>query len=265
MGKDWMPCQVRNIGLIFAVSSITAQATPRITLGADIAYGAISGYTQIPAGGAAATTSNKQPTYDELGIKRNFLYNFNAALNWQHWGAYAHYRRIYLNGAKNLSSALTTHNTTFAAGTYVKSRTHFNLINLGGQYRVPINQMLTLTPSVGAVLMMFNYHIEGGGASTSRHFNAFSPSLGLNGEAMLNQRIGLNLAGSSTVPGVTNLYLGDVRGGVDYLALRSKKVQVKVNTGLGYMALHFKDKQSTPNEMKLHAAPYVYAGASVNF
>src|SRR5216110_1491046 len=80
--REWILCGLAG----FSSYSVSAQEDDNlieVTVKGSFNYGPIDGFMQTPAGGAPGTSSDRRPTFKELGIDDAIFYDTRLDLRWK--------------------------------------------------------------------------------------------------------------------------------------------------------------------------------------
>lgn len=241
-----------------------------VDLGGAMRYGPVDGYVQTPNGGAPGTTSNKRPTFNELGIDSFISPEASLDLHWRAHGLYADGDWVRLDGNSTLNSTLTSHGTTFPAGTSVRSRVQLDSYRVGYEYRLAWTNdggsLLSFSPAAGIDLLNFDYRLHGeGGLAANRGYFVGSPQLGFGAEWLPPGRFSISGGLFSSLPEVSNLFAlsAQVTGG--YRLWGQGERGGRLFLGIGYDWLDYKDNQQVPNHVKADLGPMLLFGLHTRF
>jgi hypothetical protein len=250
------------ITVLFVITcGIVHAKDPSINFAASFLTGPISGFVQIPAGGQAGTTSYHQPTFKDLGIKRNNNYDLFLGLNWRRLTFYGGYQNIRLSGATTLNKTIITHNVTIPTGSYIKPKVTLDWMRLGAQYNFLLNDKWTIAPQLEAVVMDFDYRIPN--YITPRSFKPAAARIGIYSNYDFNQKIALDGDVASAIP-VFHLNIINANVRLKYTLFTKQKITTKIFAGAGYLYIRFKDQQPTPNYI-LYRQPLLQAGFIIKY
>jgi len=235
-------------------------------------YGKIKGFLQIPSGGQPGTTSNKRPALDEVDINTVAIGDTFLTLGYGDHGIYGGARFVRLSGDSVLTDDLISRNVTFPAGTSVDLDARLDWYRFGYQHRFSFRHRehdestISLTPAIGAVVLNFDYGLDGvGGRSVERAFDKGAPHLGLQAEWSPGGPFSLSGGVHSSLPFSTLPLIFSVeltgryqiwgesdRGGIAFL-------------GIGYDRIDFEDSQTVPNHIEADMGPLLVVGLKVGF
>lgn len=251
------------LALCLLAASVSASPI-YVQLSGAYAYAPVTGFAQIPLGGQPSTSSVKQPSFSSVGIKHANLGDFQLDLTHNAWGAFLNYQIQQPSGHAVLQQNLITHGVLFPAGTAVNASFKFNLLT-GGVYYNFIHQQWTFRPIIAASGLDFDDKLTSAMQTTKRSFTQATPRVGLDVIYQLNPKFAVSLAGLSSIPSLTNLgvYSAELKG--NYTIFQNIHYALNGFAGAGYQQIHFKDRQTMPNNIRLTDWPMLFAGLGVKF
>jgi len=241
------------------------------SLDGEFRYGNITGFLQIPRGGAVGSTSNERPKFDEIGINQAPIGAPSLTLGWNAHNIYGLARIISLSGSDTLSQTLISNGTTFPAGTHVNADVRLDWYGLGYKYRFAYKYnsdgaLVSFYPSVGFALLNFDYNLNGTpGLSASRGFTKAAPQLGLKSEWVPGGPFSLSAGVLSSLPFSTLPLLLSVDFTARYQIWGRHDHGGMAYLGIGYDRIDEEDNQKVPNHIKASIGPEVVVGLKVNF
>ena len=248
-------------------------AGPRFWAEGDFFYGPIKGYLQTPAGGAPGSTSHNRPRLGELGIHDAYIGQATLAATWDHNELFGGAEIIRLSGNDTLHEDLTTHGTTFAAGTSVSSDVSLDWYRFGYRYHAgffpaanDVPQLL-LAPYADVLIWDFSYSISGGGAHASRAYIKPTGQLGIQaGWAPGGGAFSLNLDLSASPPGISSLpFIAAEQLDARYRFVETGRFSASALLGVRFEQINFFDDQTVPNHIRADLGPMGVVGVVIGF
>lgn len=229
-------------------------------LDAKIVSGKLKGYSQIPRGGTPGSTSIERPSFHELDMNYDALYQLEVGHYINYFTVYGQYHRIHLKGSETLRSNLITHALPIAAGNHFEASFDYDWYTLGAAYTYPLNSLL-IVPSIDLNYVKYDYRFSSI-VSSSRSFSHVAPRLGLRLSYPFNPLFTVNLSGAMTV--LSDLQLTETNLSLDWLAIDGR-VKVTPYAGLGMLKVDFEDGQTVPNHYRYKLLPNVSLGVRALF
>jgi len=235
-------------------------------------YGRVDGYVQIPAGGQPGTTSSKRPRFSELGIHDALIGAGEFSAFFGRSEVFVDPEIIRLSGSDTLRSDLVTHGQTFPAGTQVSSDLKFDTYRVGYRYHFLIGgntprPRLDLAPYLDLDFWNFDYHISGGGHSTSRGFLKPTAQLGIAAE-WAPGRGPFSIAGdfAAAPPGISSIpFIAYEQLAARYRFAPSEHLNIVGTLGVRFEQYNFFDNQTVSNHVHATFGPMVVAGIGIEF
>lgn len=254
-----------SITLILAVTCTITYAQDHLPFSinfiAGFRTGPTSGFVQIPQGGQAGTTSYHQPTLNDLGIKHDNNYDLLLKFNWQKLTFYGGYQNIRPTEANTLNKTIITHNVTIPTGSSINSKLTLDWIRSGAQYNFSPNNKWSIAPQLEAATMDFDYRIPN--YIVPRHFIPSALRIGIYSNYRINNKFAIDADAATTIPAF-NLNITTVNLRLKYELLTKSNFTTQVFAGAGYLHIHFKDHQPTPNYI-LYKQPLFQAGLIISY
>jgi len=242
----------------------TEQSSPKITFAAWINYATINNsFMQIPMGGTSDTTLANRPTFNELGITNTTNYNLSIQANWEVWGLYGMYNYNRPQGQTILTKPLFTHALTFPAGTLVTASTAFDLYRLGLTYNLSSSDKWQFYPLVEGTLLVFDYQLKSNTAFTQRNFNQATVRFGIGGKYYFTPKFMWDFELATSIPRMINLNVQTANTHLGYTILATPSQTTSIFAGIAYTHIDFKDRQTTPNHIRLIEWPSSEIGLRV--
>ncbi len=229
-------------------------------------FGPINGFEQIPSGGREVSTTQEKPTFSQLGIRQHGLWEGGAHV----WikkclQISTSAQLLKMRSDTVLNEPLISHDIDFPAGSHLSTVSDYDIYHLDFGSFWQASNKIRLNGLAGAALLHFNYQINSGSLSTSRHFNHISPEVIIESIYLIQPRIDWRLHASSTVPSISDFSEQDVNSEIRYYPAIHRFPHVALMVKTGCLFINFKDKQSTPNHMKVNFGPYIGIGVVMNF
>jgi hypothetical protein len=224
--------------------------------------GKTQGYLQIPSGGNPLTSFIERPTLQELGIPR-FKHNFfqvGIKTTWQPYAFYLDYQYNHPIATQALSSDLLTHGMLFPANTFVHTKSHLDLYQLGVQRYFPIRRDFVIYPEVGFALLAFGYSMDACYQQTQRAFRQVTERIGVGTNYFFNRYLAFSFKAATSLPYLANFQLRTAQAEINFNLGITRHIHSTLFTGLGYEKIEFKDHQSCPNHIKVLLLPIGCAG-----
>jgi len=233
-------------------------------------YGPISGYMQTPLGGVPASTSDKRPKFDELGIDTMTMTMVKLSLS---AGLDSHYiygsaHLVNLSGKSTLDEGLIFHGTVYPAGTRVKSDVNLSWYDIGYQYNIHFGKERTnfrMAPTLAYTLWDFSTELESNSGRNSRSYIKGTPRLGLELEWFPLRRFSVfgKAIGSLPLNNMPHIYTVGLVG--KYNLMDINRFKISLFMGIEYDWVDFKDNQTVPNHIKANMGPLGQIGAEIKF
>jgi hypothetical protein len=247
----------------------------RVALDVAYLYGEASGFVQTPSGGAPGTTSPRRPRLGEVGADVVNALDVNLTLGFAtRHEVYVGAQFVGLSGDHTLADTLISHGETFPAGTRVSADVRLDWYRLGYRYRWVLDRgagrdpVLTLTPSVGAALLEFDYKLRSDAVRTSRSYGKGLPQVGLElewrpgGGALSFSVAAMGFPQFESVPAIATeralVAYSFVRGG-------DGGVDVRGFVGVQFEQFRYEDAQRVPNRIEVDLGPLLVVGLSASF
>jgi hypothetical protein len=254
-------------------ASPTPSSTARFSADGDFFYGPVKGYVQTPAGGSPGSTRHNRPRLGELGIHDAYIWQVTFTGQWDHNEVYGGAEIIRLSGNGTLRNDLTTHGSTFAAGTSVSSDVSLDWYRFGYRYHLDLfpaaNDVpqLRLAPYAGGVIWNFSYSVRGGGARASRAYIKPSGQLGIQAAwAPLGGPFSLNADLSASPPGISSLpFIAAEQIDARYRFIDTGRFSASALLGVRMEEINFFDSQRVPNHVRADLGPMGLVGVVIGF
>jgi len=231
-------------------------------------YGPVSGYVQTPLGGAPSSTSNKRPTFDELGIETMTMVNLFLSAGLDSHYIYGSAHLVNLSGTSTLDEKLIFHGKEYPAGTRVKSDIGMNWYDIGYRYNIYFDKERTnlcVAPTIAFTLWDFSTELESNSGRNSRSYIKGTPRLGLDFEWFPAKRFSVSGRAIASLPlnNMPHIYTVGLVGKYNFMEINRLKVSVFM--GVEYDWIDFKDNQTEPNHVKANMGPLGLIGAEIAF
>lgn len=215
-------------------------------------YAPISGYVQTPAGGNRGTSDIKRPTFDELGIKGEYL--LNLELRWMkgEYLIYAGSTWINMSSSEVLEKDLISR-TKFFTGESFNSDIEFNWHRLGIGWKFKY-----FTPKAELAILDFSYALSTPRAEIERSY--IKPTLRVGAEKQIKlNNFGIDLESLISVPTSNTPVIFTAGAVFKYWFTK------RFNFGLDvkYLYIDYEDNQELPNHLRLEMGPL--AGISLGY
>jgi hypothetical protein len=148
---------------ILGWTHLKAEKGFHLAFDASGSYGPISGYAQIPLGGAPSSTSDKRPKFGELGIHTMTMVNLSLWAGMDSHYIYGSAHLVDLIGKSTLDEEMIFHGRGYPAGTRVKSDISLNCYEIGYQYNIHFGKErmnLCMAPTIAFALWDFSDELE---------------------------------------------------------------------------------------------------------
>jgi hypothetical protein len=243
---------------------------PRLTFSAAHEAGPVAGFDQVPEGGAPGTTSRHRPRLSEVGVRRATATAAGAAAAWGDDRLFLDARSLRMSGGSILERPLTTHGTTFPAGTEVDGEFTVRTLWLGYGRRIPLlpagGTSLDLVPSGGAMLWSLDHVVEyETGAEASRSFSHAAPFLGVALEAAPAGRFSFDASARAALPLATGPFDLVLEARVLARLWGAPDRGGRLFLGAVLERMSKKDKQTVPNDLEITFGPALEAGIEIDF
>ena len=261
------PAEKSPAGSLFDQPLLEVEKGFHIALDASVSYGWISGYVQTPRGGAPSSTSDKRPTFEELGIDAATVFNItlSASLDSHHLYGAAHL--LYLNGGNTLQENLVFHGTQYPAGTRVDADITLNWYEIGYKYNIHFAKQgnLSLAPIFAVALWDFSAQLESAGIKDDRSYMKPTPRVGLEFNwAPLNKfLVTAKAVGSIPIQHLPGIYTLGLTG--EYMLVIKDRFRISLGLGIGYEWMRFEDSQQVPNRISANIGPSGILGVEIKY
>jgi hypothetical protein len=269
------PAPPQNLPLLLAdqIDGNEGSAKLHFSAEGDFFYGPAKGYIQTPAGGAPASTSHNRPRLGELGIHDAYIGRATLAGMWDRNELFGGAEIIRLSGSDTLREDLTTHGTTFAAGTSVSSDVSLDWYRFGYRYHLnffPTENdapQLLLAPYADGVIWNFSYNVRGGGDRASRAYIKPSGQVGMQAAwSPGGGRFSLNADLSASPPGISSLpFIAAEQIDARYRFIETMHFSLSGLLGVRMEEINFHDHQRVPNHIRADLGPLGVVGVVVGF
>lgn len=231
-------------------------------------FGLIKGFSQIPKGGQYNTTSDKEPTFEQLGINRINYSKFLLELSGEKWGTYLEIKNNQFKGRSILNKKIKTHDRELFPGTKVESKHKYNFYNIGLKYEIYKNKNFKIIPKLEFSIFDFKYSFSAKNEdrninifNDTRSFKAGGIRMGGNVEYLISDKLILTTNIMTYVP------CGSIKKSLETNLVLSQNIFKKDNKevnllyGIGYDFFEYKDsQQDMQNHMKNKIAPIFIGG-----
>lgn len=227
----------------------------------------ITGFLQVPTGGAPISTSPFRPTLDELGLNHvgnnSPFFELGGLAQWQFVCGYASFQFNHTQQTNILKENLQTHYFFIGAGEVIKTQTWFDLSCIGINCKYKINCLnLSLSPGVELSALDFHYQFIQPARVHGRNFYHVTGRASINLDFKINTFFNVNINAASTMPQATDLQIQTITA--DILITLTKKICCsKLLLGVGYERINFEDKQEMPNHLLIEMAPMLRLGLMI--
>jgi hypothetical protein len=253
----------------------------RLDIMLDYSYTpSLNGFLQVPAGGEPGTTSEKRPTFDEVGIHDANFNHLDLVYHWNPLFMYVGYEYLRPSGSGTLTQDLVTHGNFIPAGATmsVDTQLDFFKIGLGYDFLYLLDQLRfstaleedfwrfdyqfsTTCPPLGP-FAPGNAHVNAPFCtpiSDGRSFTQASPRIVTGVHYNVTRRLALGVDGAIPLP-IGNLRIKDYDFRVDYKWYDSYKMAVGPYFAVGYQQIDYHDTQTEPNHIQATLNPYYTIG-----
>lgn len=177
----------------------------RIDLYGSVEYGPVSGFAQIPRGGAVASTTSRKPTLSQMGIDRVIAEDVQLEVGYDGPGIYGGAHFVHLTGSSVLGRSLVSRGTSFPAGSRVRGSLKLDWYRAGGQWALPEARPTTdvpfsIRPGAGFLLLSQAYRLSAASGHADRSFSTGAPELMVDGEWLAIGPVSFFGRLSSTLP-----------------------------------------------------------------
>jgi len=205
--------------ILFAITNIVAygiSSPDSVTLDLSGSYGGINGFISTPKGGQFGSSDYNRPTFDEMGIDNNFMYNVQLNTTYGDWTYYGKYSGMNFKNTTSLSNSLITHGYTLDKGTEYTVDTPTQFINIGVMKKYKISEKLSLSPLVEFSMQRTSYtwsatsstfgitNPDGNNINsaddTRGYFNLWAPAIGGQLDYKFTEKTKLSALGKSIIP-----------------------------------------------------------------
>ena len=231
-------------------------------------FGPVNGYVQTPLGGAPSSTSNKRPTFDELGIDRMMMVNLSLSAGMDSHFLYGTAHLVNLSETTTLDEELIFHGQEYPAGTRVKSDVNLSWYDIGYQYNIYFDKERTnlrMAPTVAFTLWDFSTELESNSGRNNRSYIKGTPRLGLDFEWFPAKRFSISGRAIAFLPlnNIPHIYTVGLVGKYNFVEINRLKMLLFI--GVEYIWIDFKDDQREPNHVKANMGPLGLIGAEIAF
>lgn len=256
-----------------------------VTLSASIAYGQISGFTQIGLGGRPGSGSPNRPKIeDDLGIDDVTTENFSIELGWRRHSLYTAGHLINLEGENTLDRTLIFHGKIYTTGMRIESEVRSDWYEIGYRLRWPLDQItmvstrqsyqepssrgtFILAPTVALAFWDYRVQLQEGGVKNKRSpsHSHLTPRLGalLEWNPLPKLSIIGKAIGSLPIEEMVHIYTLGLTG--NYHLVYGNRFKLSLNIGIDYNHIDFKDGQTFPNKIRIDMGPMVIGGLEMTF
>lgn len=267
---------VSSLFLVFALSAYSEISAPKSY---EIKYmhslGNIDGFVQIPKGGQFDTTSERRPTFNELGVKRISYPELSLKTKWDRLALNLNAKYEYFKGSSSyLKNDLLTHDILVPEGSSIKTKHKYAYYGLGISYDFPLYSNLVITPSLTETLFDFSYEFSAKdkngnviAVNDSRKFKSAITVLGLAANYSLNDKINFILSFNTNIPMKNSIKTYMESSFItSYNLYKNENREVNLLAGISYEKLKFRDSQKDmQNYMKHTVSPTFKLGLEYKF
>jgi hypothetical protein len=251
---------------------VTTSDNVHFSITGTFLYGPVDGYAQTPAGGQPGSSSSKRPRFSELGIHDATIGAGELSAFFGHHEIFVAPEIIRLSGSDTLRSDLITHGQTFPAGTHVSSDLTLDTYRIGYRYHFLIGAdtprpRLDLAPYLDLDLWNFDYHIAGGGHSTSRGYLKPTVQLGISAEwSPGGGPFSLTGDFAASPPGISSIpFIAYEQLAARYRFTPSPRLNIVTTLGVRFEQYNYFDNQSVSNHIHATFGPMLVAGLGLEF
>jgi hypothetical protein len=231
-------------------------------------YGPISGYLQTPSGGTPGTTSDKRPTFEELGMDNVGIIDAAVAAGKGAHDLYVGARIVRLQSDTTLDETLISQNQTYPAGSSVEADVKLDWYRAGYRHRFYYlydeKAYIGVYPALELGLFDFHYQLQGqDGTSTDRKYLHGTMRLGVESEWRPAGRFSVSAGIHSSIPVPTFIFSVHATGKYQLWAQDSRGGTVFL--GVAYDLIDFEDSQEVPNHIRAEMGPMIQIGFEIGF
>ncbi len=233
--------------LMFTTTSYSLKAPKNYSIKYFHNFSSIDGFVQIPKGGQFGTTSDKRPTFEELGIKRINYPELTLATKWENFGLYLRIKYNSFKGDSILSSDLKTHDIQLKKGDKISTRHLHNFYTLGLSYDFPVTKKFTIIPKIDFSAYQFSYKFSATGSkivnNDERKFNAGTIRVGGKIKYTYNENLIFSLNSMYHIPHDSIKSSLETSLVASYNLYRNENKELNLLVGLSYDQFKYKDTQ----------------------
>jgi hypothetical protein len=250
--------------LLILASGCAGAVRPEVSLAGSAGYGPVQGFSQIPQGGAAGTTSSQQPTLKQLGIEDAEIYGVEGRLGLSGEAVFVGYSTVPMSGDTTLDQSFTSQGSIFEEGSHVHASEQLTFFRAGYEHAFPLADRTTvLAPEVGFALLNVSSAIDGSeGGFVSRSFSRATVLLGARLEVNPMELLGFEARFQLTpdLPDVPLIY--SLEGKVKLHVLG----HLDVFLGLGFERWEYVDtERPLHNDVRMILGPIGLGGLEARF
>lgn len=253
---------------LFSWTHLEGEKGFHLAFDASGSYGPISGYIQVPLGGAPSSTSGKRPKFDELGIDMMTMINLSLSAGMDSHYIYGSAHLVDLSGESTLDEELIFHGRRYPAGTRVNSDVNLSWYEIGYQYNIHFGKErvnLRMAPTIAFALWDFSVGLESTSGKNSRDYIKGTPRLGLEFEWFPVKRFSVTGKAIGSLPFNNMPHIYTVELVEKYNLMDINRLKILLFMGVEYNQIDFKDNQATPNHIKANMGPLGLIGAEIKF
>lgn len=233
-------------------------------------FGEIDGFVQIPRGGQFNTTSDRRPTFKELGIEDIQYPELSFQANWDKFSLYGEVEYLKFDGKANLGQELITHSHTIPAGSEFKTNHKYIHYNFGGYYNWYSNGNLTISPLCELSMTQFEYKYNSNSPTTKisgkRAFGWGQVNLGVLSKYKFTDNYSVEFKAKAGIPydSVREFYQLSLINKYNIYSKDNKNLNLLA--GIEYEKLEYRDTQhDMQNFMSYTISPIYKVGLELEF
>lgn len=234
-------------------------------------FSKISGFVQIPKGGQFGTTSNRRPTFSEMGITKLSSPQIEFQADWENFSTYARFNYINFKGSATLKEDLITHSKTIEKGSQFKTEHTYKNYVAGLKYNLYANEYVSVHPLVEYSLYDFSYNYNATTPSnkeisSERTFHWPQVNLGLEMITPITEKYSITTTFKySVAPKKVREYVS-LAVLNKYTVFENNNQKLNLFLGVGASKLEFRDTQRDRQNYIVHRVrPNITAGLEFEF
>lgn len=222
--------------------------------------GKLRGFAQTPQGGDYNTTSERRPSFKEMGHEYDPFFHGEATIQYQHVWTFVNYFHLTPDTQTHLDNDLLTHNRFIPTNSPFDMNVHYNWYQAGiGFDTANYNRTWQFKPYVAANWLKYHYGFSSPIAHSHRDFNLLTATIGVKIEYCLKTCWLIDANAELALP-ISELELFEGSIGLNYTFLMGQHFGIRPRASIGMIYIDYEDLQKIPNHLRYQSSPYASLG-----